>query len=174
LPVTHRFTFKKKPICKAVDPWAGSYYVETLTHELAHKAWKLIQEVEELGGMAKAIETGIPKMRIEEASARKQARIDQGKDTIVGVNKYRLDKEDPIDILDVDNTAVRISQIETIEKLRADAINKKYSWHSDAINCMCRNRQGNLLALAVDAARKRASLRRNFDACEKVLEVIKQ
>ena len=107
-------------ICRSVDPWAGSYYVETLTHEMAHKAWELIEEVEELGGMAKAIETGIPKMRIEEAAARKQARIDAGKDTIVGVNKYRLEKEDPIDILEVDNTAVRESQIERLKKLRAE------------------------------------------------------
>ncbi|HEY5141371.1 MAG TPA: methylmalonyl-CoA mutase, partial [Methylococcales bacterium] len=106
-------------ICKAVDPWAGSYYVETLTHEIAHSAWKLIEEVEELGGMSKAIETGIPKMRIEEASARRQAKIDAGRDTIVGINKYRLAKEDPIDILEVDNSAVRLSQIERLKKLRA-------------------------------------------------------
>ena len=112
-------------ICRSVDPWAGSYYVETLTHEIAHNAWKLIEEVEELGGMAKAIETGIPKMRIEEASARKQANIDAGKDTIVGVNKYRLEKEDPIDILEVDNTAVRVSQIERLKKLRAERNNEE-------------------------------------------------
>ncbi len=114
LLVIRRFTCRKKPnICKSVDPWAGSYYVETLTHELAQKAWTLIEEVEELGGMSKAIETGIPKMRIEEAAARRQAKIDAGRDTIVGINKYRLAKEDPIDILEVDNTAVRLSQIET-------------------------------------------------------------
>ena len=107
-------------VCRSVDPWAGSYYVESLTHEIAHKAWNLIQEVEKLGGMAKAIETGIPKMRIEEAAARKQARIDSYKDTIVGVNKYRLEKEDPIETLEVDNTAVRDSQIERLKKLRAE------------------------------------------------------
>ena len=102
-------------ICKNVDPWGGSYYVESLTNELAHKAWELIQEVEKLGGMAKAIETGIPKMRIEEAAARTQARIDSGSQTIVGVNKYRLEKEAPIDILEIDNTAVRQEQIEKPE-----------------------------------------------------------
>ncbi len=107
-------------ITQSLDPWAGSYYVEKLTHEIAHKAWELIEEVEKLGGMAKAIETGIPKMRIEEAAARKQARIDSKKDTIVGINKYKLEKEDPIDILEVDNTAVRDSQIERLKKLRAE------------------------------------------------------
>mgnify|MGYP000771402172 CR=1 FL=1 len=106
-------------ICKNVDPWGGSYYVESLTNELAHKAWELIQEIEKLGGMAKAIETGIPKMRIEEAAARTQARIDSGAQTIVGVNKYRLDHEDPIDILEVDNTAVRLQQEENLKKLKA-------------------------------------------------------
>jgi len=107
-------------ICRAVDPWAGSYYVETLTNELVHKAWAHIEEIEKLGGMAKAIESGVPKMRIEEAAARTQAKIDSGKQTIVGVNKYRLEKEDPIDILDIDNSAVRISQIERLKKLRAN------------------------------------------------------
>jgi methylmalonyl-CoA mutase len=107
-------------ICKAVDPWAGSYYVETLTHELAHKAWELIQEVEELGGMAKAIETGLPKMRIEEAAARKQARIDSGRDVIVGVNKYKTTETTDIELLEVDNTAVRIAQLERLAKLKAD------------------------------------------------------
>ena len=102
-------------VCREVDPWAGSYYVETLTNEIAHKAWEHIQEIEKLGGMAKAIETGIPKMRIEEASARKQARIDSGIEKIIGVNEYRLEKEDPIDILAVDNTAVRKSQIERLQ-----------------------------------------------------------
>ena len=119
--VTHRSTFRKRPISAArFDPWAGSYYVESLTNEIVHKAWNLIQEVEKLGGMAKAIETGIPKMRIEEAAARKQARIDSGIDTIVGINRYRLEKEDPIDILDVDNTAVRESQIKRLNELRAN------------------------------------------------------
>jgi methylmalonyl-CoA mutase len=112
---TQLYIQEETNVCKAIDPWAGSYYVEYLTHEIAGRAWTLIQEVESLGGMAKAIETGVPKMRIEEASARKQARIDGGKDVIVGVNKYRLEKEDPIDILDVDNSAVRASQIKRLE-----------------------------------------------------------
>src|SRR6056297_4264645 len=107
-------------ITNAVDPWAGSHYVEYLTDKIARRAWSLIGEVEELGGMAKAIETGVPKMRIEEAAARKQARIDSGKETIVGVNKYRLAKEDPIEILEVDNTAVRKTQIARLEKLKKE------------------------------------------------------
>ncbi|MDD3875555.1 MAG: methylmalonyl-CoA mutase [Bacteroidales bacterium] len=155
-------------VCKAVDPWAGSFYVENLTHEIAHKAWALIQEVEALGGMAKAIETGIPKMRIEEASARKQARIDSNKDTIVGVNKYKLDKEDPIDILDVDNTAVRLAQIERLKKLRSERNEEEVQLALKAITFACETGNGNLLALAVDAARKRASLGEISLACEKV------
>jgi methylmalonyl-CoA mutase len=155
-------------ICKAIDPWAGSYYVETLTHEIAHKAWELIQEVEELGGMAKAIETGLPKMRIEEASARKQARIDSGKDIIVGVNKYKLEKEDPIDILEVDNTAVRDSQITRLKKLKAERNNEEVQKALDAITMACETKERNLLELAVDAARKRASLGEISFACEKI------
>ncbi len=155
-------------ICKAVDPWAGSYYVETLTNDLAHNAWKLIQEVEELGGMSKAIETGIPKMRIEEASARKQAKIDAGRDTIVGINKYRLAKEDPIDILEVDNTAVRISQIKRLEKLRAERNNEEVQLALDALTRCAETKEGNLLELAIDAARKRASLGEISSALEKV------
>jgi len=155
-------------VCKAVDPWAGSYYVETLTHELAHKAWQLIQEVESLGGMAKAIETGIPKMRIEEASARKQARIDAGKETIVGVNKYKLEKEDPIDILDVDNTMVRLSQIERLNKLKAERNENEVQQALNAITDACQKGTGNLLELSVNAARKRASLGEISMACEKI------
>ncbi len=155
-------------VCKAIDPWAGSYYVEYLTHQIAHGAWKHIQEIESLGGMAKAIETGIPKMRIEEAAARKQARIDSGKDIIVGVNKYRLEKEDPIEILDVDNTAVRASQIKRLEKLRAERNNEEVQQVLDAITKACETGEGNLLELAVDAARKRASLGEISMACEKV------
>jgi methylmalonyl-CoA mutase len=155
-------------ICKAVDPWAGSYYVETLTHEIAHSAWKLIQEVEELGGMSKAIETGIPKMRIEEASARRQAKIDAGRDTIVGINKYRLAKEDPIDILEVDNTAVRLSQIERLKKLRAERNNDEVQLALQALTTCAETGEGNLLALAIDAARKRASLGEISTALEKV------
>jgi methylmalonyl-CoA mutase len=155
-------------ICKAVDPWAGSYYVETLTHEIAHSAWKLIQEVEELGGMSKAIETGIPKMRIEEASARRQAKIDAGRDTIVGINKFRLAKEDPIDILEVDNTAVRLSQITRLEKLRAERNNDEVQIALQALTTCAETSEGNLLALAIDAARKRASLGEISSALEKV------
>ncbi len=155
-------------ICKVVDPWAGSYYVESLTNELAHKAWKLIEEVEELGGMSKAIETGIPKMRIEEASARRQAKIDSGRDTIVGINKYRLEKEDPIDILEVDNTAVRLSQIERLNKLRAERNNEEVQVALEALTRSAETGEGNLLALAIDAARKRASLGEISYALEKV------
>lgn len=155
-------------ICKTVDPWAGSYYVEKLTHEIAHKAWELIEEVEALGGMAKAIETGLPKMRIEEASARKQARIDAKKDTIVGINKYRLDKQDPIETLEVDNTAVRLSQIKRLKKLRAERNNEEVELALNAITKACEMGEGNLLALAVDAAQKRASLGEISDACEKI------
>ncbi len=155
-------------ICRSVDPWAGSYYVEKLTHEIAHKAWALIQEVEELGGMAKAIETGLPKMRIEEAAARKQARIDAKKDTIVGVNKYRLEKEDPIETLEVDNTAVRKAQLERLATLRANRNNEEVEQALNAITKACETGEGNLLALAVDAAQKRASLGEISDACEKV------
>jgi methylmalonyl-CoA mutase len=151
-----------------VDPWAGSYYVETLTHEIAQKAWALIEEVEELGGMAKAIETGLPKMRIEEAAARKQARIDSGKDTIVGVNKYRLEKEDPIEILEVDNTAVRESQIRRLQKLKAERNQEEVQKALDAISEACRTGKGNLLELAVDAAKKRATLGEISYACETV------
>ena len=155
-------------ITKNVDPWAGSYYVEYLTHELAEKAWKLIEEVEEMGGMAKAIETGLPKMRIEEAAARKQARIDAHKDVIVGVNKYRPDKEEPLDILEVDNTAVRLSQIERLNKLKAERDNDAVQKCLDAITRSCETGEGNLLALAVDAAQKRATLGEISYACEKV------
>jgi methylmalonyl-CoA mutase len=155
-------------ICKAVDPWAGSYYVEALTHELAHKAWQLIEEVEELGGMAKAIETGVPKMRIEEASARRQARIDSGKDIILGVNKFRRKKEDPIETLDIDNTAVRNSQIRRLEQLRANRNNEEVQNALDALTRAAETNEGNLLALAIDAARKRASLGEISTALEKV------
>ncbi|HNQ67064.1 MAG TPA: methylmalonyl-CoA mutase [Bacteroidales bacterium] len=155
-------------ICKQVDPWAGSYYVESLTHEIAHKAWKLIEEVESLGGMAKAIESGIPKMRIEEAAARTQARIDSGQQIIVGTNKYRLEKEDPIDILDVDNTAVRDSQIKRLQKLRAERNEAECQAALAAITKCAETGNGNLLELAIDAAKKRASLGEISDACEKI------
>ena len=156
-------------VCKQIDPWAGSYYVETLTNELVHKAWEHIQEIEKLGGMAKAIETGLPKMRIEEAAARTQARIDSGVQTIVGTNKYRLDHEDPIDILEVDNTAVRNQQIERLKQLRANRNEADVQKALDAITKCVETGQGNLLALAVEAAKVRASLGEISYACEKVV-----
>lgn len=165
---TQIFIQEETNICKVVDPWAGSYYIESLTNEIAHKAWALIQEVESLGGMAKAIETGIPKMRIEEAAARKQARIDSRRDTIVGVNKYRLEKEDPIETLEVDNTAVREAQIKRLAQLKANRDNDAVAKALQAITHSCETGEGNLLALSIEAARLRASLGEISDACEKV------
>ncbi len=165
---TQIYLQEETEICKSVDPWAGSYYVETLTQEIADKAWALIQEVEEMGGMSKAIETGLPKMRIEEASARKQARIDSHKDIIVGVNKYKLEKEDPIETLEVDNPAVRKAQLERLAKLRAERNEDEVNKVLDQITKACETGEGNLLALAVDAAQKRASLGEISYACEKV------
>ena len=157
-------------VTKEIDPWAGSYYVESLTNELAHKAWEHIQEIESLGGMAKAIETGIPKLRIEEAAARTQARIDSGKQTIVGVNKYRLDKEAPIDILEVDNTAVRKQQIARLNELKANRDEAAVQKALDAITECVKTKKGNLLALAVEAAKVRATLGEISYACEKVVD----
>ena len=156
-------------VCRSADPWAGSYYVESLTNEIAHKAWEHIQEIEQLGGMAKAIETGIPKLRIEEAAARKQARIDSGVETIIGVNQYRLEKEAPIDILAVDNTAVRESQVKRLQELRANRDNAAVEKALAAITECVRTGEGNLLALAVEAAKVRASLGEISDACEKIV-----
>lgn len=155
-------------ICNVIDPWGGSYYVETLTNELMNRAWEHIEEIEALGGMAKAIETGLPKMRIEEAAARRQAKIDSGKESIIGVNKYRLDKEDPLDILDIDNTTVRLKQIENLEKLRATRDEAKVQETLAAITEAIETGKGNLLELAVNAARARASLGEISDAIEKV------
>ena len=155
-------------ICRSLDPWAGSYYMETLTHELAHRAWELIEEIEELGGMASAIETGIPKMRIEEAAARKQARIDSGKDVIVGVNQYRLEKEDPIDILEVDNTAVRQSQLDRLKQLKAERNNGDVKISLQAITDCIKSGKGNLLELSIEAAKKRATLGEISSAIEEV------
>jgi methylmalonyl-CoA mutase len=155
-------------ICRAVDPWAGSYYVESLTQELVEKAWAHIEEVEKLGGMAKAIESGIPKLRIEEAAARTQAKIDAGTQTIVGTNKYRLEKEDPLDILEVDNTAVRTAQIERLKKLRENRDEKAVQEALEAITACANGGEGNLLDLAVKAAQARASLGEISDACEKI------
>ena len=155
-------------ICKSIDPWGGSYYVESLTQELVEKAWAHIQEIEKLGGMAAAIESGIPKLRIEEAAARTQARIDSGAQTIVGTNKYRLEKEDPIDILEVDNTAVREAQIRRLHELRANRNQAEVDAALAAITKCAETGERNLLELAVDAAKKRASLGEISDACEKV------
>ncbi len=155
-------------ICKVIDPWAGSYYVERLTHEIARKAWGHIQEVESLGGMAKAIETGLPKMRIEEGAARRQARIDSGREAIIGVNKYRLDHEDPIEILEIDNSAVRLAQIERLKKLRENRNEEDVKAALDAITKATESGEGNLLELAVNAARVRASLGEISYAVEKI------
>ena len=156
-------------VCKHIDPWAGSYYVETLTNELVHKAWEHIQEIEKLGGMAKAIETGVPKMRIEEAAARTQARIDSGVQTIVGTNKYRLDHEDPIDILEVDNTAVRKQQEESLAKVRAARDEEACQAALKALTEIVRTGEGNLLAQAVECAKLRCTLGEISDACEKIV-----
>ena len=155
-------------VCRTVDPWAGSYYVESLTKEIAERAWAHIMEIEEMGGMAKAIETGLPKMRIEEAAARKQAKIDSGSETIVGINKYRLEHEDSIDTLEVDNTAVRESQIRRLKELRANRNEADVQRCLDAITEAARTGNGNLLALAVEAAKCRATLGEISMACEKV------
>jgi len=157
-------------ITKTVDPWGGSYYVEALTHELAHKAWELIQEVEELGGMAKAIETGLPKMRIEEAAARRQARIDAGKDVIVGVNQYRSNSPDdfPMEILDIDNTAVREAQLQRLQHLKENRNQPEVDTALNALTEAARTNTGNLLALSIEAARKRATLGEISTALEKI------
>jgi len=183
---TQIFLQEETKICKTVDPWAGSYYVESLTAEIAEKAWALIEEVEELGGMTKAIEAGIPKLRIEEAAARKQARIDSSQDIIVGVNKYRLDKEDPLHILDVDNEMVRKQQIEQLQQIKATRDNNKVKACLEKLTEAAKNaftentgdsrlrgndnsgNDNNLLSLAVEAARNRATLGEISDALEVV------
>jgi len=166
---TQLFLQNETGICSVVDPWGGSYYVESLTHDLMQLAWNHIQEIERLGGMAKAIESGVPKMRIEEAAARRQARIDSGRETIVGVNKYRLEKEEPLDILDVDNAAVREAQIRRLERLKAERDSAAVRRTLDALTEAAGDpSKGNLLALAVDAATARATLGEISDALEKV------
>jgi methylmalonyl-CoA mutase len=155
-------------ITKTVDPWAGSYYVENLTHEIAQSAWKLIEEVEELGGMTKAIESGIPKLRIEEAAARKQARIDSGQDIIVGVNQYRLEKEDPLQILDVDNQMVRRQQLEQLDRIKSSRNNGEVKKSLEKLIHCAKSGEGNLLEIAVEAARNRATLGQISDALETV------
>ena len=171
---TQIYIQEETKVCKAIDPWAGSYYVESLTKEIMDKAWAHIQEIEKLGGMAAAIETGIPKMRIEEAAARTQARIDSGTQKIIGVNEYRLEHEDPIDILEIDNTAVRTEQVERLKELRAHrdekAVQAALAEITKSVQAWADGKKGeNLLALAVKAAGLRASLGEISDACEKVV-----
>ena len=165
---TQIFLQEETKITKTVDPWAGSYYVETLTKEIADKAWELIEEVEELGGMTKAIEAGIPKLRIEEAAARKQARIDSSQDIIVGVNKYRLEKEDPLHILDVDNQMVRKQQLEQLDKIKATRNNEAVQNSLKKLTLCAQTGEGNLLEIAVEAARNRTTLGEISDALEVV------
>lgn len=155
-------------ICRVIDPWGGSYYLESLTDALCQRAWGHIQEVEKHGGMTKAIEAGLPKLRIEEASARRQARIDSGRETIVGLNKYRLEHEEPLDILAIDNTAVREAQIKKLKKLRETRDNAKVRQILDEITKVAASGEGNLLELSVEAAKARASLGEISEACEKV------
>lgn len=163
---TQLFLQEESGVTNVIDPWGGSYYVESLTNRLVERAWAHIEEIEELGGMAKAIETGLPKMRIEEAAARRQAQIDSGKETIIGVNKYRLEQEEPIEILDIDNTAVRIKQIKKLEQLRAARDEDKVKAALIAITAAAEKGEGNLLELAVQAARVRATLGEISDAIE--------
>ena len=164
---TQLFLQEETGICKVIDPWAGSFYVEALTNEIMRRAWGHIQEVEALGGMAKAIETGLPKLRIEEAAARRQAHIDSGKEAIIGVNTLRLEKAEKLDVLEVDNTTVRDSQIKRLQKLKAERDNAKVNACLEALSKAAEGGQGNLLALAVDAARARASLGEISFALEK-------
>lgn len=165
---TQLYIQEETNVCRSVDPWAGSYYVESLTNEIVHRAWGHLQEVESLGGMAKAIETGVPKMRIEEASARKQAKIDAGIESIIGINKYRLEKEAPIETLEVDNTAVREAQIRRLQKLRSERNNDEVQSALEALTECASSGKGNLLELSLNAARKRASLGEISYALEKV------
>ena len=165
---TQIYLQQETKITKTVDPWAGSFYVESLTNDIAEKAWELIQEVESLGGMTKAIEAGIPKMRIEEAAARKQARIDSSQDIIVGVNKYRLAKEDPLHILDVDNEMVRAQQLEQLDRIKATRDSEKVQNSIQKLIECAKTGNGNLLEIAVDAARNRTTLGEMSDALETV------
>jgi methylmalonyl-CoA mutase len=165
---TQLFLQEETGITNVIDPWAGSYYVEKLTDELVKRAWTHIEEIESLGGMAKAIETGLPKMRIEEAAARRQAQIDSGKETIIGVNRYRLEKEEAIDILDIDNTAVRLKQIEKLNALKADRDDQKVNETLTALTKAAETGEQNLLELAVQAARARATIGEISDAIEQV------
>jgi methylmalonyl-CoA mutase len=165
---TQLYLQEETGICNVIDPWGGSYYVEALTHALIQRGWEHIQEIEELGGMTKAIETGLPKMRIEEASARRQARIDSGRETIIGVNKYPLKEEAPMDILEIDNTAVRESQIHRLNELKNTRDNDVVQESLKALTTSAKTGEGNLLALAIDAAQKRATLGEISDALEEI------
>ncbi|MCB9359796.1 MAG: methylmalonyl-CoA mutase [Flavobacteriales bacterium] len=165
---TQIYIQKETEICRTVDPWGGSYYVEWLTNEIAEKAWKLIEEVEELGGMAKAIEKGVPKLRIEEAAARKQAKIDSGKEIIVGVNEYKVETEEELEILDVNNKLVRKGQIERLEKIKATRNNEKVKQALHNLTEVAKTKKGNLLEAAVEAAKERATLGEISDALEEV------
>jgi len=170
---TQKYIQQETEICRTVDPWGGSYYVEKLTHEIAESAWKLIEEVEELGGMAKAIEQGIPKLRIEEAAARKQAKIDSGKEIIVGVNEYKVnedqaEEEQDLDILDIDNDAVRESQIARLNQIKTDRNSDKVTAALKNITKIAKTKNGNLLEAAINAARERATLGEISDAMEEI------
>ncbi|WP_312754392.1 methylmalonyl-CoA mutase [Rummeliibacillus suwonensis] len=165
---TQLFLQNETGMTKTIDPWGGSYYVEKLTNELTEAAWKLIEEIEDLGGMAKAIETGLPKMKVEEASAKRQAKIDSKAETIIGVNKYRLTKEEPIEILDIDNTLVRQSQIDRINKMKEERDDAEVKRHLARLTKAAETGEENLLAVAVDAARARATLGEISDAIEEV------
>lgn len=165
---TQLFLQEETLMTKVIDPWGGSYYVEKLTDELTKRAWELIKEIEDLGGMAKAIETGLPKMKVEESAAKRQAKIDSKVETIVGVNKYTLDYEEPIDILDIDNSLVRQKQIERINKIKAERNEEEVQRHLERLTKAAATGEENLLAVAVDAARARATLGEISDAIEKV------
>jgi methylmalonyl-CoA mutase len=165
---TQLYLQEETKITKTVDPWGGSYYVECLTDEIAQKAWKLIEEIEALGGMTKAIEAGIPKLRIEEAATRKQARIDSGRDILVGVNKYQLEKEDPLQILDVDNDLVRQQRLEQLNRIKANRNTEKVLLSLNNLTVCAQTGAGNLLELAIEAARNRATLGEISDALETV------
>jgi methylmalonyl-CoA mutase len=165
---TQLFLQQETDTCNVADPWGGSYYVERLTHDLAQRAWQHLREIEELGGMTKAIQAGIPKMRIEEASARTQARIDSGQQVVVGLNKYRADAAEPIDVLKVDNTAVREAQIAGLKKLRAERDPARVETTLKALTEAAGSGRGNLLELAIDAARARATVGEISEALEKV------
>jgi methylmalonyl-CoA mutase len=165
---TQLFLQEETGLCKVVDPWGGSYYIEALTQALMQRGWAHIQEIETLGGMAKAIETGLPKLRIEEAAARRQARIDSGKESIIGVNVFRLEKAEKLDLREVDNTAVRQSQIQRLQKLRAERDQAKVLSALDALTGAAETGAGNLLVLSIDAARVRATLGEISFALEKI------